>query len=98
MTQPKILTPQEALRALADGKKLTHADWGEKEFIEFVAGRFVDELGSDIDVTPVTNFIEYTEPKPKRKVAPYIVRGDKKVWMTGNFYETDADLWIWLAV
>lgn len=77
MTQPKTLTPQEALRALADGKKLTSSVWKNGDFVHLENGDILDECGMKTDIMPIKNYILYTEPKPKRKVANWLTRASE---------------------
>jgi hypothetical protein len=39
-----------------------------------------------------TNWELYTEPKPKRKLAPYIVTDGKAVWSPNTFFEDDSSV------
>lgn len=88
MTPPKTLSPAEALRALADGKKLTCKVW-ESGFVH-LSNENIRYQDDGIYEGDFAGFYEYTEPRPKRKVAPYIVRSSEEVWVTSKFYETDA--------
>ena len=90
MTEPKILTPKEALMALSAGRKLTKPDWPKKLYIS------LSDIGSIVNQDGCYaifggDYLLYTEPKPKRKVAPYIVRGEEEVWITSKFFENAAD-------
>lgn len=92
MTTPKTLTPAEALRALSEGERLTCIGWAPTEFIQLCGTRLIDECGTDYIAEDFANFIEYTEPKPKRKVAPYYVR-DKSgvITLEDTCFETDQE-------
>lgn len=88
MTEPKILSPQEALRALADGKKLKLKRW--TFFIQFNGMFITDDNGRPYPCSQFTDFVEYTEPKPKRKVAPYYIEyDDGAIELKQRCFETD---------
>lgn len=71
MTNKKTLTPAEALRALADGKKLTFEGWGDgfihlkNDAIQFDGEGIYDSL--------LSGFYEYTEPKAKAVWVEYLL-------------------------
>ncbi len=64
MTDKKILSPSEALRALADGKKLTCDAWRSGTFVHLDMTDILfnngDTWGGSFD-----DFYEYNEPAPK---------------------------------
>lgn len=69
MTTPKTLSPAEALRALADGKKLSLPGWSAEKYIylNLGLGSICYNGGAIVSFTDYSGFIEYTEPRPKRK-------------------------------
>lgn len=68
----KTLTPQEALRALADGKKLSLPGWVGK-YINLNGDAICYGGGAVVSFTSYDGFIEYTEPKPKVVWVEYLV-------------------------
>lgn len=91
MTEPKTLSPQEALRALADGKKLSLPGWVGK-YINLNGDAICYGGGAVVSFTSYDGFIEYTEPKPKRKVAPYYVHPEGcNTFLTADCYETEEE-------
>ena len=91
MSEPKTLSPAEALRALADGKKITSIYWDTTTvFIELKGNTLTDNMGRSTSIRECDRFIEYTEPRPKRKVAPYIIQS-ADVRMSNKFFENDKD-------
>ena len=72
MSDKKILSPAETLRALGEGKKVTYRDWQSGSYLHLVGKSLVDKRGNIYPVFDYSNFYEFTEPKPKRKLAPYI--------------------------
>ena len=89
---PKILSPAEALRALADGHKIRRDTWRTSSYLYLSEDMLVDESGrvfcSELGES-LFGFELYTEPRPKRRVAPYIVRIGGAVIMTVEFYSDD---------
>lgn len=74
MTSQKILTPQEALRALADNQRLTSNNWGTGKYIYLNERGFIyNEKRVLCELTDAGGLCLYTEPKPRKKVAPYYV-------------------------
>lgn len=63
MTDKKTLSPAEALKALSEGKRLTHDGW--KGWIYLNEHRITDENGNHYKMTYADEFYEYTEPTPK---------------------------------
>lgn len=72
MTEPKTLTPAEALRALAEGKKLRRADFHPGEFMTLNDGCIVDHLNLSRMVSKFTGLTLFTEPKPKVTWVEYL--------------------------
>lgn len=89
MTPPKTLTPAEALRALSEGKKLTCI--GYESYICLDRGVIVWSGGHTYK-GDFNNLTEYTEPKPKRKVAPYYIHPEGcNTFLTADCYETEEE-------
>ncbi len=86
----KILTPAEALRALADGKKLTLGDLCY-DFIHLKNGAIEFNNGAIYD-SVLTGFRVYTEPKTKRKIAPYVLTDGKTTWMPDHYFENENEV------
>lgn len=63
MTEPKILSPAEALRALADGKRLTKKGWDG--WVELNGEHLVSSDARAYATHAFDAFYEYTEPAPK---------------------------------
>lgn len=91
MTPPKTLSPAEALRALADGKKLSCSGWGASQYVYLNRhGELIDEQKKLWKADEFNDLYEYTEPKPKRKVAPYYVERINGVKLETHCFETDS--------
>jgi hypothetical protein len=88
VTDKKILTPAEALLALGEGRKLTNNSLGSSRFIHLSGGRIRHNNGQ-IFLDTFEDFYEYKEPKPKRKLAPYIITTGVYTFMTDKFFESD---------
>lgn len=92
MSEPKTLSPAEALRALAEGKKLTRAGWDM--CLHMVNGRLVSNSNTPLTMYDFNGYYEHTEPRPKRKVAPYIIKHAQlaRLSTTPYFYESDDEV------
>lgn len=66
MSNDKILTAEEAMLALLDGKKLHEDCWGDEWYIELVEGDIVYSYESVLS-TDMRNLQIYKEPKKKVK-------------------------------
>lgn len=93
MTPQKTLTPAEALMALSAGRKITKPNWLNDEFISLSACGSIKNQNGCFAIFG-GDYILYTEPKPKRKVAPYVVKftKSKHLEMTFEFFENEIDL------
>lgn len=90
MTQPKTLSPAEALRALADEKKLRSHEWKSGQYIYLNGETITYGCGQIVSVVQFDGLHEYTEPKPKRKLAPYYVEHDHgRIALEDKCFETD---------
>ena len=90
---PKIMSPAEALRELAAGKKLKapaeHTRGGL--YIHLADGHIRWDVGWMFEGS-LDGFTEYTEPRPKRRIAPYLVRfKDGSCDWARGWYETDEE-------
>jgi hypothetical protein len=63
MNEPTTLSPAEALRALADGKRLTKKGW--KGWVELNDGHLVSNNARAYETHDFEDLYEYTEPTPK---------------------------------
>jgi hypothetical protein len=90
MTDRKILSPPEALLALGEGRKLTQRWWDSDRYIA-LQDRNIVVFGDKRDIYGgnFSDFYEYKEPKPKRKLAPYIITTGVYTFMTDKFFESD---------
>lgn len=67
MTQPKTLSPAEALRALAAGTKLIETDAPPPQYVHLADDGTLRYHDGRYYNYGFANFIEYTEPRPRRK-------------------------------
>lgn len=86
-TKGDEMTTKEAMEALLEGKKITHPNWDEGEYV-FLGddGCIKDETGNNSFSLSNNNKYEiYKEPKPKVVIEKWLCKGK-----TGGYYILEA--------
>lgn len=88
------LAPKEAMRALADGKKIRNIEWAPNMHLSLISGHICTEGGHGYAITNFNNFELYQEPKQKVRMWKWAFqyKSSGKVSDTSNYFRNQEEV------